>query len=82
MYTHWIADSLTLWQSPLTDAHLRTAVTYYGLFATQPIWMTGTLVGVTLIGATSLLASFREGASGNLMFDGASLCEFIQVALG
>ncbi|KIO24067.1 hypothetical protein M407DRAFT_244574 [Tulasnella calospora MUT 4182] len=77
LFTHWIADSLTLWQSPLTDDHLRTAAIYYSAFATQPQWMTWVLLGVTGIGATSLLASFRDGEAGNVMFDGASIFLYI-----
>ncbi|KAG9046534.1 hypothetical protein FS837_004233 [Tulasnella sp. UAMH 9824] len=77
LFTHWIADSLTLWQSPLTDDHLRTAAIYYSAFATQPQWMTWVLLGVTGVGATSLLASFRDGEAGNVMFDGASIFLYI-----
>ncbi|KAG9019591.1 hypothetical protein FRB90_000055 [Tulasnella sp. 427] len=77
LFTHWIADSLTLWQSPLTDEHLRTAAIYYSAFATQPQWMTWVLLGVTTFGAACLLASFREGEAGNVMFDGASIFLYI-----
>jgi len=73
LFTHWIADSLTLWQSPLTDDHLRTAAIYYSLFATLPQWMTWVLLAVAALGAASLLASFKEGEAGNVMFDGASI---------
>lgn len=76
LFTHWIADSLTLWQSPLTDEHLRTAATYYASFASLPLSMVVALVVVTTVGAVSLLASFQDGEAGNVMFDGASICTY------
>jgi uncharacterized protein YhbP (UPF0306 family) len=33
LMTHRTADSLTLWTSPLTDAHLWTAAAYYSLLS-------------------------------------------------
>jgi len=77
LFTHWIADSLTLWQSPLTNEHLRTAAIYYASFASLPVWMVLALVTVALAGAASLLASFREGEAGNVMFDGASIFLYV-----
>jgi len=73
LLSHWTADSLTLWQTPLTDEHLRTAAIYYGTFASLPINMLWALVGIAAFGASCLLASIREGQAGNLMFDGASI---------
>lgn len=73
--THWIADSLTLWKSPLTDAHLYTAASYYSLLATMNVGMAATLVAVVTIGAMALMLSAQDGEAGNLMFDGASICE-------
>lgn len=75
LFTHWIADSLTLWSSPLTDDHLRTAAIYYTSYASLPSHMVWAVVAVGTFGASCLLASLREGEAGNLMFDGASICE-------
>ncbi|KAG8847314.1 hypothetical protein FRB96_001648 [Tulasnella sp. 330] len=73
LFTHWIADSLTLWQSPLTDEHLRTAAIYYESLASLPDSMQWFLVAVAFTGGMSLLASVWDGEAGNLMFDGASI---------
>ncbi|KIM30153.1 hypothetical protein M408DRAFT_66726 [Serendipita vermifera MAFF 305830] len=73
LMTHWIADSLTLWKSPLTDAHLFTAATYYGLLAKMNVYMAATIVGIVTLGFMALVLSFQDGEVGNLMFDGASI---------
>lgn len=72
--THWIADSLTLWKSPLTDAHLYTAAAYYSLLAKMNVGMAASAVAVVTIGAMALVLSVQDGEAGNLMFDGASIC--------
>ncbi|KAG8883565.1 hypothetical protein FRB98_003064 [Tulasnella sp. 332] len=77
LFTHWIADSLTLWQSPLTDEHLRTAAIYYESLASLPDSMQWFLVAVAFTGGMSLLASVWDGEAGNLMFDGASIFLYI-----
>jgi hypothetical protein len=74
--THWIADSLTLWKSPLTDARLYTAAAYYSLLSKMTFGMAGTVVAVVTIGFMGLLLSAQDGEAGNLMFDGASLCQY------
>jgi hypothetical protein len=73
--THWIADSLTLWKSPLTDAHLYTAAAYYSLLAKMGFSMAAAAVAVVTIGFMGLTLSVQDGEAGNLMFDGASMCK-------
>jgi hypothetical protein len=74
LMTHWIADSLTLWKSPLTDAHLYTATAYYSLLAKMEVGMAAAAVGVVTLGFMGLMLSVQDGEAGNLMFDGASIC--------
>ncbi|KAF8682382.1 Etoposide-induced protein 2.4 (EI24) [Rhizoctonia solani] len=71
--THWIADWGTLWQPPLTDAHLRTSAAYYHILASMEGVLTLVPVAVAGLGGLALLWSFRDGRAGNLMFDGASI---------
>jgi len=73
LFTHWIADSLTLWKSPVTDEHLWTAASYYSILAKGPVEILYFLSTVVVIGATTILWSLRDGEAGNLMFDGASI---------
>ncbi|KAG9004858.1 hypothetical protein FRB94_002026 [Tulasnella sp. JGI-2019a] len=73
LFTHWIADSLTLWKSPLTDEHLRTAAIYYESLASLPGSMQWFLFAVAITAGSSLCASLWDGEAGNLMFDGASI---------
>ncbi|CAG7846578.1 SubName: Full=Uncharacterized protein {ECO:0000313/EMBL:CCA69817.1} [Serendipita indica DSM 11827] len=73
LMTHWIADSQTLWKSPLTDAHLYTSAAYYSLLAKMSLGMAATLVSVVTIGFMALMLSALDGEAGNLMFDGASI---------
>jgi len=75
LYTHWIADSLTLWKSPVTDEHLWTAALYYSILAKGPVEILYFLSAVVILGAVTILWSLRDGEAGNLMFDGASICE-------
>ncbi|KAG5654509.1 hypothetical protein H0H81_001150 [Sphagnurus paluster] len=73
LFTHWIADSLTLWKSPVTDEHLWTAATYYSILAkapTEALWFLGAVVTT---GAITILWSLRDGEAGNIMFDGGSI---------
>ena len=74
MLTHWMADALTLWKVPLTDAHLFTAAAYYALLSTMPPAMIWILVSVVLSGTIALFMSFSDQRAGNVMFDGASIC--------
>lgn len=76
LFTHWIADSLTLWKSPVTDEHLWIAASYYNILAKGPWAAIYALGAVVLVGAGTILWSLRDGEAGNLMFDGASICEF------
>lgn len=74
--THWIADSLTLWRSPLTDAHLWTAAAYYSLLSKMNVYMAAATVAIVTVGFMGLVLSFQDGQAENLMFDGASICEW------
>lgn len=74
LFTHWIADSLTLWKTPETQTDLRlwTSATYYSILSRMPTGLPYVYGAVTFIGATTLLWSLGDGRAGNLMFDGAS----------
>ncbi|KAG6889302.1 hypothetical protein C0995_001958 [Termitomyces sp. Mi166 len=76
LFTHWIADSLTLWRSPVTDEHLWTAATYYSILAKGPpqaFWFLGSIVAT---GCVTILWSLGDGEAGNIMFDGGSIFLF------
>lgn len=74
LFTHWIADSLTLWKSPVTDEHLWTAASYYSILAKGPPEILYFLSAVVLLGGITILWSLRDGEAGNIMFDGGSIC--------
>jgi ER membrane protein SH3 len=74
LFTHWIADSLTLWKSPVTDEHLWTAATYYSILAKGPPETLYFLSAVVILGGITILWSLRDGEAGNIMFDGGSIC--------
>ncbi|KAF8831452.1 hypothetical protein HHX47_DHR1000439 [Lentinula edodes] len=76
LFTHWIADSLTLWKSPTNDQNLWTAATYYSIIANGPAQIQYAVAAVVLLGATTILWSLRDGRAGNLMFDGGSISIF------
>ncbi|KAG5221675.1 Shr3 amino acid permease chaperone [Salix suchowensis] len=80
LFTNWIADSVTLWKSPITDEHLWTAASYYSILAKAPQELLYFLGCITLLGGTTILWSLRDGEAGNLMFDGGSLCVFAKFA--
>ncbi|KAI0086614.1 ER membrane protein SH3-domain-containing protein [Irpex rosettiformis] len=75
LFTHWIADSLTMWKSPSTqtDARLWTAATYYSILTRMPPLLLYVYGSVALLGATTLLWSLGDGRAGNFMFDGGSI---------
>ncbi|EGO20974.1 hypothetical protein SERLADRAFT_398042, partial [Serpula lacrymans var. lacrymans S7.9] len=73
LFTHWIADSLTLWKSPITDEHLWTAALYYSVLTKGPIQILYVLSTIIVLGATTIFWSLRDGEAGNLMFDGGSI---------
>lgn len=77
LFTHWIADSLTLWKAPETqsDARLWTAATYYAILARIPPALLYLYAAVALTGGATLLWSLGDLRAGNLMFDGGSVCE-------
>lgn len=74
LFTHWIADSLTLWKSPVTDEHLWTAASYYSILTKGPPQILYFLFALLFLGGTTILWSFGDGQAGNLMFDGGSIC--------
>jgi len=74
LFTHWIADSLTLWKSPVTDEHLWTAAIYYSILAKVPPEILYFLSAIVILGAITILWSLRDGEAGNIMFDGGSIC--------
>ncbi|KAI9456450.1 Shr3 amino acid permease chaperone [Russula earlei] len=73
LFTHWIADSLTLWRTPVTDAHLWTAARYYHVLTKGPPGIGYVVVATASLGAVTILWSLRDGEAGNLMFDGGSI---------
>ncbi|KAG9318880.1 Shr3 amino acid permease chaperone [Chiua virens] len=73
LFTHWIADSLTLWKSPITDEHLWTAASYYSILTKGPVQVLYVLLAIAALGGTTIFWSFRDGEAGNLMFDGGSI---------
>jgi len=76
LFTHWIADSLTLWKSPVTDEHLWTAASYYAILAKGPPELQYFLAAVVVLGAATIFWSLGDGEAGNLMFDGGSIFLF------
>lgn len=77
LFTHWIADSLTLWKSleTQTDSRLWTSASYYAILTRMPVNVLYVYIAVTLLGGLTILWSLREGEAGNIMFDGGSICE-------
>ncbi|KAH8117587.1 Shr3 amino acid permease chaperone [Phellopilus nigrolimitatus] len=73
IFTHWIADSLTLWKSSITNDNIWTSAAYYSLLARAPGELGYAVVAVVTLGAATILWSFGDGAAENLMFDGASI---------
>jgi ER membrane protein SH3 len=76
LFTHWIADSLTLWKTPVTDAHLWVAARYYHVLTKGAPGVGYVVAAAATLGAVTILWSLRDGEAGNLMFDGGSICEF------
>jgi len=72
--THWTADSLTMWNPPLTPEHLASAAAYYAHLAASPPYMLYPLAGLALAGLAVLLTNFWDWREASL-FDWASLCE-------
>ena len=82
LFTHWIADSLTLWKTPVTDAHLWVAARYYHVLTKGAPGVGYVVAGAAALGAdVTILWSLRDGEAGNLMFDGGSICEFPHPAI-
>lgn len=76
LFTHWMADSLTLWKTPVTDAHLWVAARYYHVLTKGAPGVGYVVASAATLGAITILWSLRDGEAGNLMFDGGSICEF------
>ena len=78
LFTHWIADSLTLWKVPSVQSDLRlwTAATYYSILTRMPPALGYVYVAVTVTGGVTLLWSLGDLRAGNLMFDGGSVREY------
>jgi hypothetical protein len=74
LFTNWIADSLTLWKSAVTDDNLWTAASYYAILIKGPTELLYALGAIIIVGVLALLLSIREGEAGNIMFDGGSIC--------
>ena len=74
---HWIADSLTLWKSSVSNENAWTAAAYYALFARVPREMGYVLALIVSCGSATILWSFANLGAENLMFDGASICAFL-----
>ncbi|XP_006458176.1 hypothetical protein AGABI2DRAFT_133979 [Agaricus bisporus var. bisporus H97] len=81
LFTHWIADSLTLWKSPVTDEHLWTAASYYSIVTKGPREILYLLFALVILGGSTILWSFGDGQAGNLMFDGGSIFLFGMTAV-
>ncbi|KAF7295004.1 hypothetical protein MIND_01038500 [Mycena indigotica] len=76
LFTHWIADSLTLWKSPITDEHLWTAASYYYFLTKAAPFILYLFTAVVALGAIAVLWSLGDGEASNLMFDGGSVFLF------
>ncbi|PSS32174.1 hypothetical protein PHLCEN_2v2047 [Hermanssonia centrifuga] len=78
LFTHWIADSLTLWKSPSasdSDLRLWTAATYYSILSRMPPTLAYIYAVVAVLGGSTLFWSLGDLRAGNLMFDGGSICK-------
>ncbi|OCH89110.1 hypothetical protein OBBRIDRAFT_696828, partial [Obba rivulosa] len=75
LFTHWIADSLTLWKSPptQTDVRLWTSAAYYSILSRTPPALAYVYAAVALAGGVTIAWSLGDGRAGNLMFDGGSI---------
>jgi len=76
LFTHWIADSLTLWKPPATEERLLMSATYYAAIARAPIGFLYFFAFLAIGGGLTILLCLREGEAGNLMFDGGSICSY------
>ena len=73
--SHWIADSITLWQVPLTDEHLQVAADYYAILSAMPMYMKLVFFVIGTVSAIALSLNLLDGRAGNIMFDGGSVCK-------
>ena len=65
----------------VTNEHLWIAATYYSILTKSPHEMLYFLATIVFTGAAALVWSLRDGEAGNLMFDGASICEYPLIVL-
>ena len=79
LFTHWIADSLTLWKTPITDEHLWTAASYYSIITKGPSVILYLLAAVVVLGGATIIWSLNDLRAGNIMFDGGSICKFFSI---
>ncbi|VDB99123.1 unnamed protein product [Peniophora sp. CBMAI 1063] len=75
LFTHWIADSLTLWKAAQlegADSRLWAAASYYRVLMSGDPRNAYVALGVATLGGVSLVMSLTDGKAFNLMFDGGS----------
>ncbi|KAI0792878.1 Shr3 amino acid permease chaperone [Abortiporus biennis] len=74
LFTHWIADSLTIWKTPSgqTDVLFWTSATYYSILSRMPSTLPYVYGLVVAVGGGTVLWSLGDGRAGNIMFDGGS----------
>ncbi|TIB06429.1 hypothetical protein E3P96_00454 [Wallemia ichthyophaga] len=77
LFTHWIADHGTLWQTPTADS-LSTALSYYRNLVSTPDSMKAVVALVASIGISCLLIGLFNGFGGDSawVFEAASLFLF------
>jgi len=76
LFTHWIADHLTLWKTPVTDEHLWTAASYYSILAKVPDGCLYVLAAIAAVGGGTMVWSLNDLRAENIMFDGGSIFLF------
>ncbi len=59
----------------MTDAHLWVAARYYHVITKGAPGVGYIIAAAATLGAVMILWSLGDGEAGNLMFDGASICE-------
>jgi hypothetical protein len=76
LFTHWIADSLTLWKINKTDERLWTAASYYHILVNGHPAFGYALLTAVITGGVCILLNLLDGQAYNLMFDGGSSCAY------
>lgn len=77
-FTHWIADHNVLWSSPLTPGALEQSIRYYALIAGGSAALGWVYIGVLLVAFVAAAGKLCSdwGKGGEILFDGASVCEY------